>query len=71
MLSIQPRTTPAAGGISHDDLVAKMAQDILAGLPGALSRDDTSIAKDPFAPLPTGIASRVAAAPHHESAFMD
>ena len=71
MLSIQPRTTPAAGGASRDDLVAKMAQDILAGLPGPLSREDTSIAKDPFAPLPTGIASLVAAAPYHENAFID
>ncbi len=54
VLSIQPRTTSAAGGTSNDDLVANMARDILAGLSAPLSREDASIAKDPFAPLPTG-----------------
>ncbi|DBA83803.1 TPA: hypothetical protein ACH3X1_006326, partial [Trebouxia sp. C0004] len=54
VLSIQPRTGLAAGSVSSDELVANMAQDILANLPAPLLREDASIAKDPFAVLPTG-----------------
>jgi len=57
VLSIQPRTGPAAGSVSSDDLVANMAQDILAHLPAPLLWEDASIAKDPFAILPTGVDS--------------
>jgi hypothetical protein len=57
VLSIQPRTGPAAGSVSGDDLVANMARDILANLPAPLLREDTSIAKDPFAVLSTGANS--------------
>ena len=57
VLSIQPRTGPAAGSVSGDDLVANMAQDILVNLPAPLLREDASIAKDPFATLPTGVNS--------------
>jgi len=57
VLSIQPRTGPAAGSVSGDDLVANMARDILANLPAPLLREDASIAKDPFAVLPTGANS--------------
>ncbi len=57
MLSIQPRPGLAAGSVSGDDLVANMAQDILANLPAPLLQEDASIAKDPFAVLPTGVSS--------------
>ena len=58
MLSMQPRTSPAAGAVPNDVLVATMAQDILASLPAPLAREDASIARDPFAPLPTGVPLR-------------
>ena len=54
VLSVQPRTSHTAGAVSNDELVASTAQDILANLPAALAREDASIARDPFAPLPTG-----------------
>ena len=55
VLSIQPRISPAAGAVSDDDLVTKCAQDILTNLPAPLAREDASIARDPFAPLHTGL----------------
>ena len=57
VLSIQPRTGPAAGSVSGDDFVANMARDVLANLPAPLLRADASIAKDPFAVLHTGANS--------------
>lgn len=54
VLSVQPRSSHTAGAVSNDDMVAGVAQDILANLPAALAREDASIARDPFAPLPTG-----------------
>lgn len=54
VLSVQPRTSHIAGAVSNDDIVASIAQDVLANLPAALAREDASIARDPFAPLPTG-----------------
>ena len=54
VLSVQPRMSHAAGAVSNDDMVASMAQETLANLPALLAREDASIAKDPFAPLPTG-----------------
>ena len=54
VLSVQPRTSHTAGAVSNDDMVASVAQDILANLPAPLSREDASIARDPFAALPTG-----------------
>lgn len=54
MLSVQPRSSHTAGAVSNDDLVTSIAQDILANLPAPLAREDASIARDPFAPLPTG-----------------
>ena len=57
---MQPRTSPAAGALSNDVLVANMAQDILGALPAPLAREDASIARDPFAPLPTGLLANQA-----------
>ena len=54
VLSVQPRMSHTAGAVSNDDMVASVAQDTLANLPAPLAREDASIAKDPFAPLPTG-----------------
>ncbi|KAL3130869.1 hypothetical protein ABBQ38_000199 [Trebouxia sp. C0009 RCD-2024] len=54
VLSVQPRASHTAGAVSHDDMVAGVAQDALANLPAPLAREDASIARDPFAPLPTG-----------------
>ena len=54
VLSVQPRTSHTAGAVSNDEMVASVAQDILANLPAALAREDASIARDPFAPLSTG-----------------
>ena len=54
VLSVQPRSSHSAGGVSNDEVVATAAQDILANLPALLARQDASIARDPFAPLPTG-----------------
>ena len=53
---MQPGTGSAAAGVSNDVLVTTIAQDILAALPSPLCRADASIAKDPFALLPTGPA---------------
>ena len=54
VLAMQPRSSAVAGAMSNDTLVANLAQDILASLPAALQREDASIARDPFARLPTG-----------------
>ncbi|KAL3138895.1 hypothetical protein ABBQ32_005718 [Trebouxia sp. C0010 RCD-2024] len=54
VLSVQPRMSHTAGAVSNDDMVASVAQDALANLPAPLVREDASIARDPFAPLPTG-----------------
>lgn len=54
VLSVQPRMSHTAGAVSNDDMVASIAQSTLANLPAPLAREDASIAKDPFAPLPTG-----------------
>lgn len=60
VLSIQPGTTQPAGAAgpagpaSVDSHMAQLVSNILANLPASLSREDASVAKDPFAPLPSG-----------------
>ena len=54
VLSIQPGAARPAGTACNDDQVAQLVTSILADLPAVLSRDDASVAKDPFAPLSTG-----------------
>ena len=54
MLSIQPGAARPAGTACNDDQVAQLVTNILANLPALLSREDASVARDPFAPLSTG-----------------
>lgn len=64
VLSIQPgaaRAAGTAGAASSDDRVAQLVNDVLASLPAVFLREDASVARDPFAQLPTGA---VTAVPH-------
>lgn len=54
MLSIQPGAAHPAGTASSGDQVAQLVASILADLPAVLSKEDASVARDPFAPLSTG-----------------
>ena len=54
VLSIQPGVVHPAGTASGGDQVAQLVASILADLPAVLSKEDASVARDPFAPLSTG-----------------
>lgn len=56
--SLQPGAAHIAGATGSNSQLAQLVESILSSMPAPLSREDASVARDPFAPLSTGMPSK-------------